>query len=96
MALKKLISAGVEVTNFAKLRHTEGFTNVNAFIQLCLTSTLFCKKSQNRCTLMCMLDSGAIVSSVRTRHVCRLFLFLPRATKAFAFFSTSCRSGAIS
>ncbi len=39
-ALKKLISAGVEVT---KLRHTEGFTNVNAFIQLCLTSTLFCQ-----------------------------------------------------
>ncbi len=28
--------------HFAKLRHTEGFTNVNAFIQLCLTSTLFC------------------------------------------------------
>jgi hypothetical protein len=31
------------VLHFAKLRHTEGFTNVNAFIQLCLTSTLFCK-----------------------------------------------------
>ncbi len=28
--------------HFAKHRHTEGFTNVNAFIQLCLTSTLFC------------------------------------------------------
>ncbi len=28
-ALKKLLSAGVEVT---KLRHTEGFINVNAFI----------------------------------------------------------------
>ncbi len=43
-ALKKLISAGVEVVylHFANLRHTEGFTNVNAFIQLCPTSTLFC------------------------------------------------------
>ena len=28
--------------HFAKLQHTEGFTNVKAFIQLCLTSTLFC------------------------------------------------------
>jgi hypothetical protein len=28
--------------HFAKVRHTTGFTNANAFIQLCLTSTLFC------------------------------------------------------
>ncbi len=41
-ALKKLLSASVEVTHFAKLRHIEGFTCVKAFIQICLTSTLFC------------------------------------------------------
>jgi hypothetical protein len=27
--------------HFAKLRHIEGFTYVKAFIQICLTSTLF-------------------------------------------------------
>ena len=42
-ALKKLLSAGVEVTSTLPNWHTEGFTNVNAFIQLCLTSTLFCE-----------------------------------------------------
>jgi hypothetical protein len=31
-----------KLLHFAKLKHTEGFTNANAFIQLCLTSTLFC------------------------------------------------------
>ncbi len=29
--------------HFAKLRHIEGFTCVKAFIQICLTSTLFCQ-----------------------------------------------------
>ncbi len=30
--------------HFAKLRHTERFTDVNSYVQLCLTSTHLCKK----------------------------------------------------
>ncbi len=39
---KATFRRGRSYLHLAKLRHTEGFTNVNAFIQVCLTSTLFC------------------------------------------------------
>jgi hypothetical protein len=41
-ALKKLLSAGVEVTSTLPNSDTLKDVHVNAFIQLCLTSTLFC------------------------------------------------------
>jgi hypothetical protein len=33
--------------HFAKLRHIEGFTYVKAYIQICLTLTLFCFINKN-------------------------------------------------